>query len=54
MWAEYAIHNVAGMGLFSSDNSIHNYARLVWDLPVLPIDEDELQLVKFEYKEHIY
>ena len=53
-WAEYAIHNVAGMGLFSSDNSIHNYARLVWDLPVLPIDEDELQLVKFEYKEHIY
>lgn len=53
-WAEYAIHNVAGMGLFSSDNSIHNYARLVWDLPILPIDEDELQLVKFEYKEHIY
>ncbi|OGN52719.1 MAG: glycogen phosphorylase [Chlamydiae bacterium GWA2_50_15] len=52
-WAEYAIHNIAGMGVFSSDQSIHNYAKLVWDLSPLPIDEDELQLVRFEYKEHL-
>ncbi len=53
-WAEYALHNIAGMGMFSSDNAIHNYAQLVWDLKPQEIDEDELQLVKFEYKEHIY
>ena len=30
-WAEYAIQNIAGMGFFSSDQSIHNYAKNIWE-----------------------
>jgi starch phosphorylase len=31
-WARKAIANVAGMGFFSSDRTIREYAREVWDL----------------------
>jgi starch phosphorylase len=31
-WARKAVHNVAGMGFFSSDRSIREYAREVWGL----------------------
>ena len=51
-WVEYAIHNVAGMGKFSSDESIHNYAKLVWDLQPCPCDKEELDRVRAEYSEH--
>ncbi len=50
-WAEYALHNIAGMG-FSSDESIHNYAKLVWDLQRCPVDPKELARVRDEYSEH--
>jgi starch phosphorylase len=33
-WTRKAILNVANMGRFSSDNSIVNYCREVWDVPV--------------------
>jgi glycogen phosphorylase len=33
-WAAKAVLNVAGMGLFSSDRTIAEYAREVWKLPV--------------------
>lgn len=32
-WARKAIANVAGMGTFSSDRTIREYARSVWNLP---------------------
>lgn len=52
VWAEYAIHNMAGMGRFSTDESIHNYARKVWDLNPSPCDKEELEKVRAEYSEH--
>ena len=41
-WAECALHNIAGMGNFSSDQSIHHYAKHVWDLKQCPVDEKEI------------
>jgi starch phosphorylase len=32
-WARKAIANVAGMGFFSSDRTIAEYARDVWGIP---------------------
>ena len=51
-WAQYALHNIAAMGRFSSDESIHNYARAVWDLKQCPCDLEELERVRTEYSEH--
>lgn len=50
LWAEYAIHNVAGMGKFSIDNSVKNYASLVWGIEPCPLDKDILERVRYEYK----
>lgn len=49
-WAEYAIHNIAGMGKFSTDNSIHNYAELVWGIQPCPLDTQILERVRYDYK----
>ncbi|MCY7316857.1 MAG: glycogen/starch/alpha-glucan phosphorylase [Rubrivivax sp.] len=35
-WAVKAVANVAGMGFFSSDRSIREYARVVWGLSAKP------------------
>ncbi|HPE85136.1 MAG TPA: glycogen/starch/alpha-glucan family phosphorylase, partial [Chlamydiales bacterium] len=35
-WAEYAIHNMAGMATFSTDESIKNYATDIWDIKPCP------------------
>ena len=51
-WAEYAIHNIASMGLFSTDESIHNYSGYVWGLKQCPVDPKELEEVRKEYSEH--
>ncbi len=51
-WAEYALYNIAGMGSFSADISIQNYAQLIWGLEKCPCDEDELKVVRQEYSEH--
>jgi len=51
-WAKYAIHNLAGMGKFSTDESIKNYAENIWDVKPCPIDHDEYQSVHEEYSEH--
>ncbi len=48
-WAEYAIHNIAGMGKFSTDESIHNYAKLVWEITPCPIDPEIYKTVFDEY-----
>lgn len=51
-WAEYAIHNMAAMGPFSVDESVHNYANKVWDLDRCPCDAQEVKRVRDEYSEH--
>jgi glycogen phosphorylase len=33
LWAAMAIRNIAGMGRFSTDRTIRDYARLIWNLP---------------------
>ncbi|MEM8728016.1 MAG: glycogen/starch/alpha-glucan phosphorylase, partial [Chlamydiota bacterium] len=51
-WAEFALHNMAGMGSFSADVSIKNYAEKIWNLKPCPADLDELNRVRKEYSEH--
>lgn len=51
-WAECALHNIAGMGNFSSDESVHHYAKHVWDLQPCHVDKEELARVRVEYSEH--
>ncbi|MBI3211401.1 MAG: glycogen/starch/alpha-glucan phosphorylase [Simkania negevensis] len=51
-WAEYALHNMAGMAPFSSDNSIENYAKKIWGLSPCPPSPQELARVRKEYSEH--
>lgn len=51
-WAEYALHNIAGMAPFSSDNSIENYAKKIWGLSPCPPSLQELARVRKEYSEH--
>lgn len=49
-WAEYALHNIAGMGRFSTDHSIHNYAKEIWGLEPCPIDQEEVNKIRDEYQ----
>jgi starch phosphorylase len=50
-WLEYVIHNIAGMGPFSTDNSITNYANLIWGIKPLPMDLEIIEQVRNEYRE---
>lgn len=50
-WAETAIHNIAAMGRFSSDESIQNYARNIWDLKPCEITPDIFKKVQKEYSD---
>jgi starch phosphorylase len=36
-WAKMAILNTARMDKFSSDRTIHEYARDIWNLPAVPV-----------------
>ncbi len=36
-WQEHCIHNIANMGTFSSDRSIHDYATKIWKISPLPV-----------------
>ena len=51
-WAEYAIHNMAGMGKFSTDRSIEDYASLVWGLTPCPADEEILERFRIEFNKY--
>ncbi|MCE2984030.1 MAG: glycogen/starch/alpha-glucan phosphorylase [Parachlamydia sp.] len=48
-WAQYVIHNIAGMGKFSSDFSVHNYAELIWGIQPCPLDQELLERVRYDY-----
>ncbi|MBS0635442.1 MAG: glycogen/starch/alpha-glucan phosphorylase, partial [Verrucomicrobia bacterium] len=50
-WAEYALHNIAGMGKFSTDRSIMEYCKNIWDLKTCPIDQQLFDRVKRAYLE---
>ncbi len=52
LWAKYSLCNIAGMGPFSTDESIHNYAKEVWDLTPCPVSPEYLAKVRAEYIEH--
>ena len=47
-WAEYALNNIAGMGEFSSDCVINNYAEEIWDVQKCPVNHEILKNVKME------
>jgi len=51
-WAETAIHNIAGMGTFSTDESIRRYAKEIWQIEPCPIDPQILAQVREEYSAH--
>lgn len=49
IWAEYALHNIAGMGNFSTDISIKNYCEKIWGIAPCPVDDEILERIKHEY-----
>ncbi|MFI0435501.1 MAG: glycogen/starch/alpha-glucan phosphorylase [Parachlamydiaceae bacterium] len=51
-WAECAIYNIAGMGKFSADYSIHNYARDIWNIEPCMLDQELLDKVRYDYAIH--
>jgi starch phosphorylase len=50
-WAKFAIHNIGGMGRFSSDEVINNYAKSVWEIDPCPLEPQILEKVKQEYEQ---
>lgn len=52
LWVECVLHNIAAMGRFSSDESVHAYAKLIWNIMPCPVDKSELSIVRSEYSEH--
>lgn len=48
-WAEFAIHNISGMGKFSTDNSIHEYCEKIWGIKPCLVNEDTLEWVRKLY-----
>jgi starch phosphorylase len=49
-WAEYAIHNIAGMGKFSSDRAIKEYAANIWNVEPLPINPEYYNKIQDAYR----
>lgn len=52
-WASYAIHNLAGMGRFSVDRSIHEYASKIWEITPCPQEKGLIDKIREEYAEHL-
>lgn len=51
-WAKYVMHNIAGMGQFSTDISIKNYSDLIWQITPCPIDQEILEHVRHVYSQY--
>lgn len=52
LWAEYALHNIAGMGYFSADRSVRDYAQNIWGLRPCPPKPQLLTQVRADYRLH--
>ena len=39
VWARKALRNIAGMGPFSSDRTIAEYARDIWRVQPMPLSD---------------
>lgn len=52
LWAEYALRNAGGMGKFSTDRSIQDYANLVWGIEPCLLNPEILDRVRYDYTEH--
>lgn len=50
-WAEFCMHNIAGMGPFSADISIQNYSSKVWHIEPTPPSKQDLDHIREEYSE---
>jgi starch phosphorylase len=48
-WAEYAIHNIASMGQFSSDVVVDNYVKKIWNLEKCTISKDTLEEIRLDF-----
>lgn len=44
-WTRRVVHNIANMGKFSSDRTIHEYAQKIWHVKTTPIALDEPLLI---------
>lgn len=51
-WVRHAIHNIAGMGKFSTDRSIQDYAQNIWGIKPAYPNEKILEKIRQEYSEH--
>ncbi len=51
-WAQFALHNMAGMGKFSSDEAVHTYAKTIWNIEPRSVEKKERARVRDEYSEH--
>ncbi|MGZ3633065.1 MAG: glycogen/starch/alpha-glucan family phosphorylase [Parachlamydiaceae bacterium] len=49
LWAEYALNNIAGMGSFSSDVAVKNYCEKIWQISPMPIQQEILDRIRYEY-----
>lgn len=50
LWAEYAIHNIAGMGKFSSDRAIQEYCTNIWGVGPVPINPEYYNKIQDAYQ----
>jgi starch phosphorylase len=48
-WTETAIHNIAGMGPFSSDKAVQKYAKEIWEVEPCLVDPAIFNDVKHTY-----
>ncbi len=49
-WAEYALHNIAGMGFFTTDRAISQYCNEIWKIEPKPISMECLNKVHTAYE----
>lgn len=49
-WAEFALHNIAGMGKFSIDRTVKDYCNHVWHISPCQPDAEILERVRHEYE----